>query len=70
MRYVIVIGLVLLGAVAHAAVDEMFNVKPVVTLEDVLECGAAGGRGAFVFPIDKEGNVTGEEEPYCITEAK
>ena len=70
MRYVIVIGLVLLGAVAHAAVDAVFSVKRVVTLEDVLECGASGGRGAFVFPIDKEGNVIGEQEPYCITEAK
>lgn len=70
MRYAIMIGLVLLGAVAYAAVDAVFHVKPVLSYEDVVACGAKGGRGAFVFSLDAEGNPTSEEAPYCITEVK
>lgn len=70
MRYVLAIGLVLLGAATYAQADKIFNLKPVVTLEDVFLCGEASGKGALVFDIDKEGNRVGDYEPFCVLEVK
>lgn len=71
MKYIMAIGLLLaLGVAAYAAVDAVYSVEPVVTVEDATACGAKGGRGAFVFDLDKEGNPASIEAPYCITEVK
>lgn len=75
-NYVIaaVIGALVLGVGAvygaQSAVNALYDVKPVLSGEEAVACGAVGGRGAFVFELDKEGNPTSEEAPFCITEVK
>lgn len=66
MKFVSAAILVLFGAGAYAAVDTLYKVSPVTSYEDAIKCGEKGGRGAFVFDLDKEGNVVSEQAPFCI----
>lgn len=72
MRKILVgmlIGTAVMGGICYAAAETLYSLKAVTSYEDATACGKAGGKGAFVFNLDAEGNIVGEQAPYCILEA-
>lgn len=55
----------LIGISVYAA-DVSYRLNPVKTNEDVVSCGMAGGRGAIVYELDKEGNAISDGAAFCV----
>ena len=71
MKYLVaaLIGLALIGT-SVAAQDVFYRLNNVTEPEHAVQCGKNGGKGAWVFDLDAEGNAVSEMTAVCLTPVK
>ena len=67
---VLTLALIFGACLIFAAQEASYTLRPVTTIEDAVKCAEDGGRGAFVFELDSNGEPSSDYVAFCLVPAR